>query len=948
MDNNKLYKLLSTEGYGGFKLDTTHFVSELDCDMWIMHHEESGASMIYIDSHDEEKTFSLSFRLSPRDDTGVDHIIEHTLLCGSDRYKVKDWGGDGLLSSYHGAFTMRESSMYPVSSPDEASFQELVRIYTDAVFSPLALHSDLPMKQEGWHYRYDRETDKLSYGGIVYNEMRASYEMPEFILADAQVRTAFPDTSLAFNAGGDPASIPALTYDGFLREYRRIFTADNCLGYVYGKTELSNILDILGENLLKAGRSGKAIRIEGVPSAVKGHTRTEYYPLTDKNTSAARDFISFHWIIPQDRKTVVYARVLTNLIRQRLLSLVPDSMSTLECLTDLYWPMINFVLRNVREDRLEEISDLLSDRLRELADKGFSDEEIKVAVAMTRFAFDRALIFIPRGVDIGIKVTTGWAHYRSPWDLLEYTSILDRLEAEETPSAIFTSMIKQLLIDNPQFTRLILKADPELSEKRRQNETERLSSARKEMRSDDISRIIKEEQELSAYQNSPDKKEYLDALPKTKPETLSASAPVLYPREVETSSGKLLFLPADSSSAVMTLYYDLSSLRKEEIVNLGIFSQIFGHTGTETMDFDTTRLAISTYTDDLYFSTVVNGRDDRLYGKIQWKFLPKHIVNSQELVQNMLCHGDYSQKDRIYEILNRYLQSRAQAKVDTSNRVKARWSSAAYLMQFFSGPEFADALNHILTRFDECWPKLREDMQKIAQKLFDAPASLVSLWCSIDNLQSIKDKLLFKAGNFPQTRFSETLPEGNELFACDDSMYFMSYGGPVAERTAPLLVSVSLARGFASRRIRDIAGAYTVSVLLSPENDLVMSTGRDPNLGATLESFAQIPDYLTSVTAEEVSSAIIAAASDFYKKNSPGIFGDQNSRSGENKCDLAVKNYINGMTPEKQQQLWDALKSVSPADIRNCIPVWNSVLNKKYCCAIASPAAPGAEEWFHN
>ena len=135
--------------------------------------------------------------------------------------------------------------MYPVSSPDEASFQNLVRLYTDAVFAPLACLSDLPMSQEGWHYQYDRETDELSYSGIVYSEMKASYEMPEFILSDAQIRAAFPDTSLAFNIGGDPACIPQLTYKHFLAEYHRIFTPDNCLIYVYGNTDLSSVLDTL-------------------------------------------------------------------------------------------------------------------------------------------------------------------------------------------------------------------------------------------------------------------------------------------------------------------------------------------------------------------------------------------------------------------------------------------------------------------------------------------------------------------------------------------------------------------------------------------------------------------------------------------------------------------------------------------------------------------------------
>ena len=944
MDNQKLYRLLAEDNYHGFTLQKTHFVSELGYNMWILSHETSGAVLAYIDSPDTEKSFSLSFRLSPSDDTGVDHILEHTLLCGSQKYKVKSWGGDGLLSSFYGAFTMRDSSMYPVSSPDEASFQNLVRLYTDAVFAPLACLSDLPMSQEGWHYQYDRETDELSYSGIVYSEMKASYEMPEFILSDAQIRAAFPDTSLAFNIGGDPACIPQLTYKHFLAEYHRIFTPDNCLIYVYGNTDLSSVLDTLLPYLDPSRKSNRPVVIKGQPGKNSEKTRIEFYPISSKISAENRDFISLQWVIPQDRRTVIRATILTHLLKKQLVSLLPGCTVTLDCLTDLYWPMITLVARNVHGEDLPQIKETVFNKLKDLIQKGFSREDIEAAASAAQFAFDKRLSFVPRGIDIGIKVTGSWAHHKAPWDLLEFSSFFDELEQEEDLSSCFTELTRQLFLENSQYSQLILKADPSLSETRREEEHSRLLKERKRMSDSDLSKVISLQERLREYQYAPDSPQLLSALPKTNIEELEEKAPVLYPQIISTGNDSLLFVPADSSTAVMSLYYDLSSLSPEDLSVAGIIALLFGKLSCEGCDKSALHRRIATYTDEMSFSAVIAGKEEHLYAKLQWKFLPRHSIQAQELIFKMLCTCDYTDKETIREILAQYLQSRAQIKTDTCERLKARWSACAFQMQHFSGREFADYVQSLLSDFDEKWPSLQERLQTVSVRLFDGPAASVSLWCAPEPLKKIKDSLLFSvAKKEKQVRMPVTvLPPENELFACDDSMYYMTMGGRLENRTAAFLVSIKLAQNFVVRQIREIGGAYTVSVSLSQENDLFLLSARDPHLGETLETFCRIPDCLIHTSEEEIRNAVISAASAFYQKTGRS----QNGYSAENQCDLAVRNYFNGMTPEKQQTLWEDLKRVTAAQIQECIPIWENILSRRYCCAVAAPDAPGADLWF--
>lgn len=939
MENQVLYEMLSGTGYRGFHMKETYFVEELQCEAWHLTHI-GGAEIFCLNTDSEEKTFSLSFRLSPEDHTGVAHIIEHGILSGSQKYKVKNWGGDGLLCSFNGAFTTRDASMYPVASKNEKSFQQLVRIYMDAVFAPLMLKSDMVMRQEGWHYEYDPETDALSYSGVVYSEMQSNYQIPDFVLSTAQVRAACRDTGLYYDIGGDPEFIPQLSYEHFLNAYDRFFVPENCLAVICGETCLSAVLDTMDDYWSDYEPKGIHVEISGRPSCQTKKPYVERYAVHTEGAVENMDFVGANWLTGQDRKSILAAQVLAHLCAPLLSAKLSSYNLTLEAQGDNLYPMLTATLRGVDASEYDALQGELQDAVKEILDEGFSEHQIQAALAAAEFQENEKIGFIPVGVAQALKVTTAWVHHQQPWTMLEYNRFFSEWR-KENPVQYFTEFAHRIFLDNPYYTTFILKADEKLSDKRKAAEKEKLKEIRDALSKEELRRIIEEADALHQYQQVPDDLQAVRNLPRTEICDLEQQAQIRYPQVKEG----ILFYPASGNLVQVSLNYGIDSPDVETLHLLGILHMLFGNLPAGNMKLTELREQISLYTSGLSFVPAVYDRKGSalVMGQIRFSCLPEHFEQVQDLIRVLTGNTCYDNPEKVRQLLQKELSAAQSAMPEMKPRLRSYYSSCGAAQQAFGGKELDYYIEHLLEDFDRNYPSMMKKLTQMTSRLFDESKLTVCLSSRESMVDDLIEKLQFSSDVSLPSSCSVKVLSAGELFRIGGTMQYTAAGGYAGCCTGPLLAACKLAKSFAIPHIRDMGGAYRVDVLLSRQGDLIFSSARDPHLAKTFEAYEQLPALIRKASDDQTKQAVITAAAEFSE---PVSFGEEVYLSGDT-CDWAFANFFSDFTPQIQQELWEQLLAASPDEIRKCADILEQILSKGLRCAAAS--AEKAEKdgnWF--
>ncbi len=936
MKNQQLYDRLKTFGYRGFSLKETYFIKELQCDAWLLTHS-SGAEAVYINSPDTEKAFSLSFRTIPTDDTGVFHILEHAIfLCGSKKYGVNHWAGNGLISSLCSGFTMRGTSMYPVSSTNEASFQELVKICADAVFSPLLTETDLSLKQEGWHYEYDPETDQLSRCGIVRSEMQASQQMVAYVLGDLQLRAAFPGTSFAWNMGGDPVAIPNLTYEQFLDTYHKVFVPENCLIYIYGDTCLSQVLDTSDSYLSRYEKKGAVFSVEGQPASWRGNPTVGYYPVFSQQEQSAdnnKDILGFNWVMKREPESAIYADILTAIIERRLRELLPESQISACCHTDYYWPLTCITVENTDGRRMDFYREKIRAALEELAQNGFDETEVKAAMTAYRFKRSERINFVPEGISYGISATNSWARGLKPWSLLEYQDIFAALQDSRTGD-ILREFLRQNFCDNDLYSELILEGVPGLAQKWKEEETKQTAAIRKSMTKEQLEEILIDCERLRAYQTESNDPACVAALPKTKQQDLPEIAPVRYLEERETSAGWVLFDAAAGDMVRMTLHYSLEELTIEECRYLGIMKLLMGKLpagGGSAEEFQANCRSVLGFLQTEVFA-YSDKTADFLKFQIQAGTFSETFEEAQCLLRDLTEKTEFQHPQQVRQILTEAFAAQKTATPDVSNRVAACYSHSAAALEHMQGTIFWKYIEEILQQPDEALTKLCINLKETAEKVFRQSTLTIGLSCHEKIFDQIKDRIHFSSRRCVNTPWHTPLLSENEAYLIPGNMQTNAVGARIPNPSGQLSAACLLAEDAATTTIRKIGGAYTVKFCLTQEKDLLCLSGRDPHLSQTINYFLQCPKAIAEASDGEIQRAVVAAAAMFEKNSPAGRVGF----ISHNDYDDTAHNYFNGITPEVQQARWLQLIHADAEEVRACAGILEEALLQRHFCTAAS------------
>lgn len=587
---------------------------ELNATLHEMEHEKTGARLVWLERAEENKTFGIAFPTLPSDDTGVFHILEHSVLCGSDKYPVKEPFVELLkhsMNTFLNAMTFPDKTLYPISSRNDKDFLTLMRVYLDAVFHPAIYHKPEIFRQEGWRYEFDAD-GAPHYKGVVFNEMKGAFADADTLESNAIERMLFPDTPYRYVSGGDPASIPDLTYEQFLASHRQFYAPSNALIFLDGAVKLDEVLRILDEEYLSGFARTARTEFPPLQPPLDGGTETVTYEVATPEEETGRTRVACGLVLCSfaDCETQVAAQVLAEVLAgdnesplcKAVLSRQLAEDVKLQMMDGVAQPWMLLELRNLKTEDADAARQAVRETLVRLAEQGIDRTKLEAALAHLEFQMrERDFGSYPQGIVFCMLALQSWLYGGAPEAYLQVGDLFDTLRAK-MQQGYFEQLLRRIFLENPHRCEVILVPSHTAGEARRQKEADRLAREAAGWTDADRAALRRSQETLDAWQKTPDTPAQLATLPcltladvESKPEDL--------PLETVTMSGLpvLLHRLDTSGIAYLTLYFAANGLTTEQLSQLGYLCQLLGHMPTKQHTAEELNDRIRLLCGELYF-----------------------------------------------------------------------------------------------------------------------------------------------------------------------------------------------------------------------------------------------------------------------------------------------------------------------------------------------------------
>lgn len=902
-------------------------ILEINSRARLFEHIKTGARILSMVNEDENKVFSINFRTPPRDNTGVPHILEHSVLCGSRRYKVKEPFVELLKSSlqtFLNAVTFPDKTCYPVASQNLQDFFNLMDVYLDSVFYPII--SRHIFQQEGWHYELDDPESPLKYKGVVFNEMKGAYSSPDSLLADYSQQSIFPDSTYGFDAGGDPEEIPSLTYEDFIHFHKKFYHPSNAFIFFYGDNPEEERLEKLARYL------DEFDRLE-VDSSVSAQEKKVLNQKIVKQYSASADnypkcYLTVNWLLPEtfDAQLNLSLRILEFILtgmpasplRKVLIeSGLGEDLTGAGLETDILQMYFSTGLKGVESLKLEQVEQLIHSTLKDLAFQGIDPEIIKAALNTVEFALrENNTGSFPRGLAVMFRALTTWLYNGSPFTLLEFSPVLDeirkRLDKGET---IFEDLIQKYLLDNPHKSVVILEPDPTMGIKIQEKENARLQKVKMTLSRDQLEKIIENTVELKQVQSMPDDPRELAKIPRLRRQDLEKKLKITPREENEISQVKILFHQQPTAGIFyLDLGFDLHFLPQKYLSYVPLFGRALVEIGTRKQDFVKLTTRIRQKTGGIApatFTHSIAGRKDsacRLF--LRGKALPQNIDELYNILKDIIQDVNLDNKDRFRQMVLEEKSSMEQSLIPAGHRfvgmrLKARYNEADWAQEHMSGISYLLFLRHLTGLIDKNWNRVRQDLEDIKFLLFQKDALLVNITAE----QNLFDHSLSSTDNFLSLIPKYDIPVSNWISCClpgHEAIFIpaqVNYVGKSVDlkpsgyefHGSSLVAARFLRASWLWDQIRVQGGAYGAFGNYDYLSGIMaFASYRDPNILETIKAFQGSGAYLIrdELDRDEVEKAVIGAIGEMDSYQLPDARGF-----------ASMARYLAGITHEHRQKI---------------------------------------------
>lgn len=944
--------------YYGFKLIEQKKVQEINSNAYVFEHVTSGAKLLYLENTDDNKVFSISFRTLPADSTGVAHVLEHSVLCGSRKFPVKEPFVELIKSSLNtflNAMTYPDKTVYPVASRNDKDFRNLMDVYMDAVFYPSIYEKPEIFAQEGWHYELKDLNSPLTYNGVVYNEMKGVYSSPEALLERTIPQTLLPDTIYAHSSGGNPENIPDLTREQFLDFHHTYYHPSNSYLFLYGNLDILATLQFLDQEYLSAFNK-KAIASEihlGVQP--KPADITISYPVAANETTANKTFLTLNYVIGQagDLDLIEDFSILDSILLGSddapLKRAIMDAgigknvYSSFD--TEQLQPTYSIVVTNADPEQKDKLSKLVQDKFRELIKNGIDKKSIKAAFSIAEFQRrDTIANAKNKGLNYNFLSLASWLYDKDPIAPLAYHSTTKN-KALNTP--YFEGLIQKYLLDNPWHSLVTAVPEPGLAENKAAETKLKLLEYKASLSDDEKDALINQTNKLKALQAAPDLQENLNKMPSLSAADISATAEKPEYEEYTDGGAKLLFVPQFTNGITyFSANFSAQRVPKEELPYLYLLAEILGEIGTEKYPYEALNSEIKTNTGGISFSvTAVTSKESEdiyhPYLTVTAKALAGNVPKAINLVDQIINHSNFESSGRLYELIQKIKAERqaelqnAGSKVSVNRTLSYMSPAAAY--RAFNDLPFYQFISGLEKDYQAKAPEITQHLRNVRDMVFNKKDLLTNVVASREDYQAFRpyyrkfvstltDKNLPNASyDFSPSTKNEGLITAGKVQYVTKAYNFRTLG---YEYTGKMKVlQTILNTNYLWNKVRVLGGAYGGSVSIDRTGTLFFTSWRDPNLLETLSVYDEVKDYLSNFTAteREMNNYIIATIGKLDTPLTPYSKGA-----------AITKDYIRGLTYSDIQKERSEILATTPEDIRTFAKMFAALQQQNYFCVVGN------------
>lgn len=940
-----------------------HRVEDVQSDGFILRHKKSGARIAILSNNDDNKVFYIGFRTPPEDETGVPHIIEHTTLCGSKKFPVKDPFielAKGSLNTFLNAMTYPDKTVYPVASCNDQDFKNLMDVYLDAVFNPNITKYEEIFKQEGWHYELTGKDDELKINGVVYNEMKGAYSSPDEVLSSQIYRSLFPDNTYSKDSGGNPEYIPKLTYEAYLDFYHKYYHPSNSYIYLYGDMDVVERLEWLDKEYLSLYDYKKVnSEINKQPAFDEIKNVEAQYSITMDDSQENKTYLSYNRVVGDSLDEMLYQAfdVLDYALVSSPGAPVKQALIDAGIGDDVYGsydagilqPVFSFVAKNANASQADEFESIIENTLKEVVKTGINKEALLAGINSSEFKFREADFGqFPKGLLFGLNCLDSWLFDdMKPFIHLECLGTFAKLR-KAVDTDYFEKLIQEYLLDNTHGSSVTVKPKRGLGNEREEVLAKEFSDYKASLSDEEIKKLIEDTEHLKKYQEEPSSDEDLRKLPMLTRADMKKNAMPFSNIEDELLDVKVVRHDIESNGIdYISFLFDAGDFAQSELGYLGFFTNALGLVSTEKYSYTDLANATNIYTGGISTGTAshpdIKDRNNFVFKlEVKLKVLEKNLDKALELMEQMLLSSDFTDTKRLGELVVQ-IKARLQANLSSSGHLVAAMRSMSSFSRYalyqdeLKGVAFYRSICRIEKELSESPKSVSDKLAAIAKKLFARNRMLISFTGNNEAYGNAKPSLkkvitgfnkMSAVGNQAEVHFNTA----KEAFIDASQIQYVAKTGDFIcegyEYTGALrLLRIILSYDYLWINVRVKGGAYGCMNTFLRSGESYFVSYRDPNLSDTLDVYDRIPEYIKSFSPDErdMTKYIIGTFSALDTPMNPEAKG---SRS--------LSAYLEGITYEQIQKERNEILNAQPEDIRRLADLVEAVLKKDSICVIGN------------
>lgn len=940
-----------------YELIKEKYIEEVASNVKLLKHIKSGARILLFENNDENKVFSVGFRTPPTDDTGVPHILEHSTLCGSKKFPVKDPFIEllkGSLNTFLNAMTYPDKTVYPVASCNDKDFANLMEVYMDAVFYPnVYLHEEI-FKQEGWHYELENVDADIIYNGVVYNEMKGAFSSPEQVVMRESRHALFPDTTYGVESGGDPEFIPNLTYEAFKNFHHRFYSPANSYIIMYGNMNMEEKLNWLDEEYLS---KFDVIKVDSHIDYQKPFTtpihEEIFYPVGKDESLENKTYYSYNAVIGtyEDAKLNLAFQILNYALLEApgapLKQAIIDAGIGSDILSDfdsgLLQPVLSIIVKDAQSGKEQVLDEVINKTLKELVTKGIDKKSIQAAINYYEFKYREADFGgAPKGLVYGLNAMETWLYDdNDPFTKLEYNAQFSSLK-EELNTNYYEELINKYLLNNNHVAYVTVSPSNTLGAEKEQALKEKLVAYKASLTKEELEKLVNDTKALKEYQATPSTLEELATIPLLTREDIDDKVEPLYNEEQVLDGVKVLKHNVETNGiGYLNFCFNTKDVPNELIPYVGLLQNVLGYVDTTKYTYQNLTQEININTGGINPRTKIISIGDNdvlplfvfetkaLYDKIPFVFdTVKEIITSSKL----------NNKRRLMEILGenksqRQMMLMGRGHVASMNRAFSYIRSSSYYNELVDGISEYQFIEDLCLNFETKYEEIITNLEKVIKLIFRKENLIISYTAT----NNAYDKYLT---DFVNSLYKEEVQKGkfeftpnllNEGFRTPSTVQYVARVGnfkEVGNYTGAFQVfAMALRYDYLWMQVRVLGGAYGCMSNFTRNGNVYFVSYRDPNLEKTMDVYMNIPNYIDSFnpSTDDLTKYIIGAIGMLDTPLSPK---DKGARS--------FLAYLQNVTYEDLKQERHEVLNVTLDDIKALKPLIEKALNDNALCVIGN------------